>query len=834
MKDDIENMSVETLTTEAFELPTIQEATQMACQETIRTNSSKREERKMKIKKQLLTALMVTCLMLSISVTAGASSGSGGGHESVEIEAVTLIEPGKLARLDEARHEKHEVSSLVTLTHGDESGMGALPWFGLVLLVLCVGAFAAAKAGMFASLRLGTKLYVSFGAVVAIAITLGLLNRYYINTVAKEGHEAEMYLTLDARAGEMTTLQNEFLLIGIQDRAEGEKILDHHREVSSQFNEVMEELKSQESHGEDVAGLEKVEAAMVHYDEIFADLVKNFHLIEEDKDKLDEEAAHVSEQIMEVLKEHEADLNRLEAEGASMDKIIVQTEMVRLLTNLEIHELKLSHDEVEFLLDKHIDRVEDMEYNLGAFHAYLKAAKEMVPQAAVSQMELTNDLRLLESVEKEMEDFQHLLAEVIEAELVAEAENFEAMGVMGSLEMTVEALAERAERLADNAKSQANTASLVAMVVATLIGALLAFFITRAITVPVLQAVNVAKAMSEGDFTQTIHTDQKDEIGILAGALNDMIGRIGQVVADVQGASSNVSSAAQATSSSTEQLGQGATEQASAAEEASSSMEEMTANIRQNADNAMQTEKIAVKAAEDAIEGGVAVTQTVAAMNDIAEKITIIEEIARQTNMLALNAAIEAARAGEHGKGFAVVAAEVRKLAERSQSAAAEISQLSISSVEVAEKAGTMLEQMVPDIQRTAELVQEISAASGEQNTGADQINRAIQQLDQVIQQNASASEELSSTAEELASQSEELDASMSFFRVNGNGTGAIERGSYMAALKARSPQPRFPAVAGSGGNGGEKEALTAGSVHLDMSEVSNGGDSEDAEFESY
>jgi methyl-accepting chemotaxis protein len=191
----------------------------------------------------------------------------------------------------------------------------------------------------------------------------------------------------------------------------------------------------------------------------------------------------------------------------------------------------------------------------------------------------------------------------------------------------------------------------------------------------------------------------------------------------------------------------------------------------------MQTEKIALKAADDAREGGKAVNETVSAMKDIASKISIIEEIARQTNLLALNAAIEAARAGEHGKGFAVVAAEVRKLAERSQDAAGDINQLSTTSVEVAEKAGEMLTQIVPDIQKTADLVQEISAASNEMNSGAEQINRAIQQLDQIIQQNAGSAEELASTSEELSGQAEQLKDSVEFFKV-GDGKGSKTFGS--------------------------------------------------------
>ena len=232
---------------------------------------------------------------------------------------------------------------------------------------------------------------------------------------------------------------------------------------------------------------------------------------------------------------------------------------------------------------------------------------------------------------------------------------------------------------------------------------------------------------------------------------------INSALAEVNESVENVASASNQLASTSEELSQGASEQAAAVEEATASVEQMASNIRSNADNARQTEKISRKASQDAEESGKAVRGTVGAMKTIAQKISIIEEIARQTNLLALNAAIEAARAGEHGKGFAVVAAEVRKLAERSQSAAAEISQLSTNSTAVAEQAGEMLANLVPDIQKTAQLVEEISASCNEQDSGAEQINRAIQQLDQVIQQNASASEEMASTAEELSTQSDNL-----------------------------------------------------------------------------
>ena len=298
-------------------------------------------------------------------------------------------------------------------------------------------------------------------------------------------------------------------------------------------------------------------------------------------------------------------------------------------------------------------------------------------------------------------------------------------------------------------------------------------------------ATRLAKEIAEGNLM--LEVKQRSENDGLMQALSTMVQNLTQVVTDVKFAADNVTSGSQALSSTSEQMSQGASEQAASAEEASSSMEQMSSNIRQNADNSLQTEKIAVKSATDANESGQAVARTVSAMKEIASKISIIEEIARQTNLLALNAAIEAARAGEHGKGFAVVASEVRKLAERSQKAAGEIGSLSLTSVDVAEHAGNLLQMLVPDIHKTAGLVQEISAACKEQDTGADQINRAIQQLDQVIQQNAGASEEMASTAEELASQAEQLQGTIAFFRV---GTAAREREQVQVRKSAPASPP--------------------------------------------
>ncbi len=279
----------------------------------------------------------------------------------------------------------------------------------------------------------------------------------------------------------------------------------------------------------------------------------------------------------------------------------------------------------------------------------------------------------------------------------------------------------------------------------------------------------IAEDIAEGNLF--IEIEERSENDMLMQPLSRMLENLRNIVSEVKSAMENVTEVAQEMSANSEHISGGANEQAAAAEEASSSMEEMVSNISQNAQNAEQTEIIARKAAEDAKNGEMAVTETVKAMKEISGKISVIEEIARQTNMLALNAAIEAARAGEHGKGFAVVASEVRKLAERSQNAARDITKLAVSSVEVAEAAGRLLREMLPAIQKTADLVQEISAASSEQNTGADQINKAIQQLDNVIQQNAGAAEEMASTAEELAEQSEKLQSTISFFKLEETGS---------------------------------------------------------------
>jgi methyl-accepting chemotaxis protein len=332
-----------------------------------------------------------------------------------------------------------------------------------------------------------------------------------------------------------------------------------------------------------------------------------------------------------------------------------------------------------------------------------------------------------------------------------------------------------------------------------------------------------AEEISNGNLTVDIR--ERSPQDKLMQALASMVSGLTRTVTDIRGIAGEVAAASQSISTASVQVSKGASAQAAAAEEASSSMEEMVSNIKQNADNAQQTDKIANKSAKDAQESGKSVLEAVSAMKEIANKISIIEEIARQTNLLALNAAIEAARAGEHGKGFAVVAAEVRKLAERSQKAAAEINQLSSTTLRVSEKSGEMLDKLVPDIQRTAELVQEISAASKEQDTGAEQINKALQQLEKVIQQNASASEEMASTTEELTGQSDQLVSALGFFHTGDEGGWRKSGGEKVARPAQSASHPAKQAVHAAPG------AKAGGGVHLRLKDKR---DELDGEFERY
>ena len=432
--------------------------------------------------------------------------------------------------------------------------------------------------------------------------------------------------------------------------------------------------------------------------------------------------------------------------------------------------------------------------------------------------------------------------------------------------------ADKASTEGDELYSLATTLVITSLIIATIVAAAAALWIIVGISRGLSSINQVVSAVAIGDLDQRIEIKSNDEIKDLVDTVNTMtenlrntasladqiasgnltvtpkplsdkdtlgiallrmVEKLRDVIADAIASANNVSAGSQEMSATAEQLSQGATEQASSTEEASSSMEEMAATIKQSADNASQTEKIARQSASDAIASGEAVNNAVNAMQTIAEKIMVVQEIARQTDLLALNAAVEAARAGEHGRGFAVVASEVRKLAERSQAAAAEISNLSGTTVKAAQSAGEMLAKLVPDIQRTAELVEEISAGSREQSAGAAQINTAIQQLDKVTQQNTSAAEEMSATSEELASQAEQLQSAISYFRIDSSSVAHAQSTSASSSKsKSRSAglrdavMAKAPHMAPAKADSGKK--TKGGGFELDLDD---GHDELDGEF---
>jgi methyl-accepting chemotaxis protein len=335
--------------------------------------------------------------------------------------------------------------------------------------------------------------------------------------------------------------------------------------------------------------------------------------------------------------------------------------------------------------------------------------------------------------------------------------------------------------------ASARSTTLAILLVACAAAALLAAWITRGITRPVAGVVDAASRISRGDLREPVQVTSRDELGTLQEAMRAMSERLAEVIGEVRGGALAVGDASGQVSSTAAGLSHGTSEQAASVEETTSALEEMSASITQNAESSRQCEAMAKEQASRAEESGQAVVETVAAMRAITERISIIEEIAYQTNLLALNAAIEAARAGEQGKGFAVVATEVRKLAERSQKAAGEIGAMATSSVAIAERSGRLIGELVPAIRKTADLVQEVTAASQEQGTGVGQVNRAMTVVDTVTQKNASAAEELSSTSEELAAQAESLQAVIGFFQLAG-AQGATRAAALAAEAKAAAP----------------------------------------------
>ena len=679
------------------------------------------------------------------------------------------------------------------------------------------------------NLTLGLKLGLGFGVVLLLTILVAMTGHYGLTSLAGNIDRNHDMSTIDGTLNNAMQAEKNFVI-----RKEA-KYVEANQKAVEEIRKLAQTAREQKFHDPaDQRQLDDIVSAVTAYGKEFTAYVQLEKKREESLTHIVETALVVNTELTalqedQVKKLHELSLQLAAQNEGVTDKAAMAEKIARVeergtkalrAAQLQVLFKDARIGEKEIFITNGRDE-KQIKRNQDGMAAALKIAQELLPTFH-GQNNIDQTKKIIAGIERYQKEMQITLAAIQE-------QTKSEQGMVAARRTANEKISATDESQQKQAVAQVSASDSLLFVFslgAVVFGLLVAVFLTRSIVQALTQGVSCAKSIADGDLTTSVCINQGDETGQLGAALTTMVGNLKQVVADLSIASEQVATGSNEISDAAQTLAKGATDQAASIEETSAAMEQMVANIQQNTDNASTTQNIAQQAAKDAANGGSAVSQAVAAMREIATKIGIIEEIARQTNLLALNAAIEAARAGEHGKGFAVVAAEVRKLAERSQAAAGEISHLSASSVEVAEKAGTIINKLVPDIQKTAELIQEIAAASQEQNQGAAQVNQAIQQLDRVIQQNAGASEEMAATAEELSAQSDMMIQSIGFFH-----TGQTGRTTQRSpARSSRSAAPRAAAGAKGTTRALPAPAKKTGGVDLSMGAKNHSDD----EFESF
>jgi len=643
----------------------------------------------------------------------------------------------------------------------------------------------------FKDLKIGQKLAVGFGLLIAIAVTLGMLAVINMTTIKSKTHALESeYLPEVKIANELRGAANRvmYAMRGYGLTEEDAYLQDAKKEMQAVKSAIGdgEELARKAIYLEKLQGyLDQAKDGLSNYNALLEETIEINKALEKERELMDKSAADYMTNCKAFLKGQTQRMNQeirtKNVNQERMKKISLINEIIDLGNSVRIKNFKSQATRDPDLFEKGLATFPIIDEKFDEIMVYTK---------------LEVDIKELQEVQKAGNEYKEamktFLADWFKREEIAKRRDHSGKNFIEITKNTAEAGMDGTDKIAKEAESTLTTSSTVmitGLIFAVLLGVIFAYFITRTITDPIKTGVNFARKIASGDLTAKIAIKQKDEVGELARALQQMVTKLKEIVSGIMLGADNIATASQQMSSTSQQMSQGATEQASSAEEVSSSMEEMAANIQQNTENAQQTEKISVNTASSVDKVNEASQQSLTSIKEIAEKISIINDIAFQTNILALNAAVEAARAGEHGKGFAVVAAEVRKLAERSKIAADEIGILSQTSVKVTEESEQLLTELIPEIQKTSKLVQEIAAASIEQNSGADQVNNAIQQLNQVTQQNAAASEEMATGSEELSSQADELKQTVSFFNI-GNISGMFKKKNIQKkVVKQTAPQ---------------------------------------------
>ena len=626
----------------------------------------------------------------------------------------------------------------------------------------------------FSDLRFAQKLGLGFGALILIAVILGLLavinmsgistkseylaNEYVPEVKVSNNIERYSLLTMYDIRGYGYTEEKDFLTKGQENLKKVEDFLLEAERLAANSTQLVKLNEAAVS----------TRKSVDTYEELVNKTIEANKYLEDLRNRMDQSAKLFMDNCSSYLEDQN---NLFEDEirsGADKNKLTERYSKISWINNVVEN-----GNEVRLANFKAQSKRDPVAYENAIRNFDIAGKLEMLR----SKTHTNANMKALDNVETAAKDYiqnmQNFLKTWKEREDLNNQRNDAGQNVLEKAQEVAMAGISNTNEIAYQAVSMLNTSSFVmiaGLIVAIFLGIILAIILTGSVTKGLKRGVKFAEQVADGDLTVDLEEEyviRKDEIGNLSKALKNMVIKLREIVENILAGSESISSASQQMATTAQEMSQGSSEQASSVEEVSSSMEQMVSNIQQNTDNAQQTEKISTNASKGILEGSNATNTAVDAMKNIADKIRIINDIAFQTNILALNAAVEAARAGEHGKGFAVVAAEVRKLAERSKIAADEIDELSRNGVSIAEKAGLMLSEIVPEIEKTSKLVQEIAAASLEQNGGANQVNNAIQQLNTVTQQNAAASEEVATSSEELASQAEQLKDTIQYFKID-------------------------------------------------------------------